>query len=200
MAGIILASNSPRRKEILQNLGLKFRVVSPNVEEIATHSSANALVEELSLQKAKAVYETLKQQGEPLQDTLIIAADTVVVHGLKILGKPKNPAAAKKMLQRLQNDTHFVMTGVTLLYNGRASCQSELTKIHFTAISDVEIDRYIQSGEPMDKAGSYAVQGKAALWIDRIEGDYFNVVGFPVHRFYTMLQELELPFETLEKE
>ncbi len=200
MIRIILASNSPRRKEVLKNLGLQFQVVSPDVEERTDQNSANAAVEELSLQKAKAVHKQLKDKGESLENTLIIAADTVVVHGLKMLGKPKTPAAAKKMLQRLMNDTHFVMTGVTLMYNGRTACQSELTKIHFTNIPEKEIDAYVKSGEPMDKAGSYGIQGKASLWIDRIDGDYFNVVGFPVHRFYTMLNGLDLSFEELEKE
>lgn len=200
MIRIVLASNSPRRKEILKNLGLKFQVVSPDVDERTQQNSANAAVEELSLQKAKAVHKQLKEQGESLENTLIIAADTVVVHGLKMLGKPKTPADAKKMLQRLMGDTHFVMTGVTLLYNGRITCQSELTKIHFTNIPEQEIDLYVKSGEPMDKAGSYGIQGLASLWIDRIDGDYFNVVGFPVHRFYTMLNGLGLSFEELEKE
>ncbi len=200
MTRIILASNSPRRKEILTNLGLKFHVISPDIEEKANQNAANTMVEELALQKAKAVLEEVKQQGEPLEDTLIIAADTVVVHGLKILGKPKTPAAAKKMLERLRDDTHFVMTGVALIRGGRVACQSELTKIHFTHIPDEEIDCYVKSGEPMDKAGSYGIQGKASLWIDRIDGDYFNVVGFPVHRFYAMLQDLGLSFEDLEKQ
>lgn len=200
MIRIILASNSPRRKEILGNLGLKFQVVSPDVEERTDQNSANAAVEELSLQKAKAVHKLLKDKGDSLENTLIIAADTVVVHGLKMLGKPKTPAAAKKMLQRLMNDTHFVMTGVSLIYNNRIACQSELTKIHFTNIPEQEIDTYVKSGEPMDKAGGYGIQGKASLWIDRIDGDYFNVVGFPVHRFYTMLNGLGISFEELEKE
>lgn len=200
MIRIILASNSPRRKEILGNLGLKFQVVSPDVEERTDQNSANAAVEELSLQKAKAVHKLLKDKGDSLENTLIIAADTVVVHGLKMLGKPKTPAAAKKMLQRLMNDTHFVMTGVSLIYNNRIACQSELTKIHFTNIPEQEIDTYVKSGEPMDKAGGYGIQGKASLWIDRIDGDYFNVVGFPVHRFYAMLNGLGISFEELEKE
>ncbi len=200
MVQVILASNSPRRKDILTNLGVKFQVISPDVEEKTTQNAANLAVEELALQKAKAVHEMLTSKGESLENTLIIAADTVVVHGLKILGKPKTPDAAKKMLQRLRNNTHFVVTGVALILNRRIVCKSELTKIHFADISDQEIDSYVASGEPMDKAGSYGIQGKASLWIDRIDGDYFNVVGFPVHRFYSMLQELNLPFDQLEKE
>ena len=201
MTHIILASNSPRRKEILSNLGLKFQVISPDIEEKTTQNAANLAVEELALQKASAVYEILKQRNEEEQkNTLIIAADTVVVHGLKILGKPKTASAATKMLQRLRNDTHFVMTGIAMILNGKVACQSELTKIHFTDIPDNELDDYVKSKEPMDKAGGYGIQGKAALWIDRIEGDYFNVVGFPVHRFYAMLENLNLTFNDLEKE
>ena len=200
MVQVILASNSPRRKEILANLGVNFQVISPDVEEKTTQTAANAVAEELAAQKARAVRDQLRANGESLENTLIIAADTVVVHGLKLLGKPKTPSAAKIMLQRLRNNTHFVVTGVALVYNQRVLCQSELTKIHFADISDEEINRYVASGEPMDKAGSYGIQGKASLWIDRIDGDYFNVVGFPVHRFYSMLKELNLPFEELENQ
>ncbi len=200
MIQIVLASNSPRRKEILSNLGLKFQVIAPEIDENIEHSTAATLVEELATQKAIAVYTLLREQGTLTENTLVIAADTVVVHGLKTLGKPQTTAAAVKMLQRLRNDTHFVLTGVALIHQGRVARCSELTKIHFTDISDEEIEQYVKSGEPMDKAGGYAIQGKASLWIDRIDGDYFNVVGFPVHKFYSMLPELNLSFNDLEKE
>lgn len=200
MIQIILASNSPRRKEILSNLGLKFQVIAPEIDENVESSAAATLVEELSFQKACAVFTQLRNQNSPLKDALIIAADTMVVHGLKTLGKPQTPAAAIKMLQRLRNDTHFVLTGITLIHKGHVARCCELTKIHFSDISDKEIEQYVKSGEPMDKAGGYAIQGKAALWIDRIEGDYFNVVGFPIHKFYSLLSEINLSFDDLEKE
>lgn len=192
MKRIVLASDSPRRKEILSNLGVSFTTVSPLFKEISDKQSADAMVRSLSLQKALAVVKRLKQQGEDLSETLVIAADTAVVHQMDILGKPKSKKMAVQMLKRLRNDTHFVTTGITLLLGQRVLCETELTKIHFSDITDEEIENYVKSSEAMDKAGAYGIQGTAALWIDRIEGDYFNVVGFPVHRFYTMLKELGL--------
>lgn len=198
MIPVILASNSPRRKEILQNIGLPFTVLAPDVDETTPDGmTADAMVRELSARKAKAAAQLLRERGEDPGKTLIIGADTAVVHRLAILGKPKNKKDAAQMLARLQNDTHFVTTGVTLLLGDRMLCENELTKVRFTALSKEEIDAYVKSGEAMDKAGAYGIQGRASIWIDRIEGDYFNVVGFPVPRFYRMMKQLgfSYPFE-----
>ena len=197
MKQVILASHSPRRKEILEQLGIRVRVIVPAVQEKSRAKSADVMVRELSLQKATAVAALLQEQGEDLSETLIIAADTAVVHQLEILGKPKNKNAAVQMLQRLRNSTHFVTTGITLLWGQKTLCENELTKVHVAHMTDREIEAYVASGEPMDKAGGYGIQGTASLWIEGIEGDYFNVVGFPVHRFHTMLQQWGLTEQAL---
>ena len=189
---IVLASASPRRKEILQNLGLTFTCVNPETEEFTKEVTADGVVRDLSLQKARAAAAILAQQGANLADTLIIAADTAVVCDMEILGKPKTQARAVEMLELLSGRTHFVTTGVTLLYGERILTDNELTKIRFEKIGRERIDAYVESGDPMDKAGAYGIQGAAATFVSGIEGDYFNVVGFPVYRFCQMLKQWNL--------
>ncbi len=189
---IILASASPRRKEILQNLGLTFTCVCPDIDEHTRQVTADGMVCDLSYQKAQAAVQLLKKQEHDLTDTLIIAADTAVVCDMDILGKPKNKKQAAAMLQSLSGRTHFVTTGITLIFNGQTVTQNELTKIHFAPLSQEQIDAYVESGEPMDKAGAYGIQGGASLFVSGIEGDYFNVVGFPVYRFCRMAEQLGL--------
>ncbi len=187
---IVLASASPRRKEILKNLGLTFTCLVPDLEEKTNEVTADGVVCDLSLQKARAAAALLKEQGQDMANTLIIAADTAVVCDMTILGKPKNKKQATQMLRTLSGRTHFVTTGVTLLYNGQNVTQNELTRIRFTTLTEEQIEGYVGTGEPMDKAGAYGIQGCAAMFISEIDGDYFNVVGFPVYRFVTMLKEL----------
>ena len=191
---IILASASPRRKEILENLGLTFTCLIPDLEEKTNEITADGMVRDLSSQKASAAKQLLSEQGNDCSDTLIIASDTAVVCDMNVLGKPKNKKQATEMLSLLSGRTHFVTTGITLIYEGRVLTDNELTKIRFVPLSRELIEAYVTSNEPMDKAGAYGIQGLASCFVESIEGDYFNVVGFPVHKFCQMLEQLGLRY------
>lgn len=177
MKHIILASASPRRKEILELADLKFDIMPSNAQEITTKTAPNEVVMELASIKAKDIYEKSEKQS------MIVGADTVVAYQGQILGKPTDEADAKRMLTMLSGQTHEVYTGVCVIEDEKIKTFYEETKVTFYEISDEQIDRYIKTGEPMDKAGSYGIQGKAAVFIKGIEGDYYNVVGFPIARF-----------------
>lgn len=181
MKHIILASASPRRKEILELADLKFDIMPSNAEEITTKRAPNEVVMELASIKAKDIYDKSDKQS------MIVGADTVVAYQGQILGKPADETDAKRMLSMLSGQTHEVYTGVCIIEDGKTKTFYEETKVTFYKISDKQIDHYIKTGEPMDKAGSYGIQGKAAVFIKGIEGDYYNVVGFPIARF---LQEI----------
>jgi len=180
MKHIILASASPRRKEILELADLKFDIMPSDAQEITTKTVPNEVVMELASIKAKDIYEKSEKQS------MVVGADTVVAYQGQILGKPADKADAKRMLTMLSGQTHEVYTGVCV-EDGKTKTFYEETKVTFYEISDEQIDHYIKTGEPMDKAGSYGIQGKAAVFIKGIEGDYYNVVGFPIARF---LQEI----------
>lgn len=179
MNKIILASASPRRKELLEQIGVTFEIVKANGEEIITSSIPTEVVKELSIQKAKEV-------AGRCNGTVIIGADTVVAVDNQILGKPKNPADAMRMLQLLQGREHQVITGVAvlLLESEKMISFAQTTKVRVFPMSNVQIEQYIASGEPMDKAGAYGIQGRFAAYVLGIEGDYNNVVGLPVGRLY----------------
>lgn len=181
MKHIILASASPRRKEILELADLKFDVMPSDAQEITTKTAPNEVVMELASIKAKDIYKKSEKQS------MIVGADTVVAYQGQILGKPTDEADAKRMLTMLSGQTNEVYTGVCIIEDGKTKTFYEETKVTFYEISDEQIDHYIKTGEPMDKAGSYGIQGKAAVFIKGIEGDYYNVVGFPIARF---LQEI----------
>ena len=181
MKHIILASASPRRKEILELADLKFDVMPSDAQEITTKTAPNEGVMELASIKAKDIYKKSEKQS------MIVGADTVVAYQGQILGKPTDKADAKRMLTMLSGQTHEVYTGVCVIEDGKTKTFYEETKVTFYEISDEQINHYIKTGEPMDKAGSYGIQGKAAVFIKGIEGDYYNVVGFPIARF---LQEI----------
>ena len=181
MKHIILASASPRRKEILELADLKFDIMPSDAQEITTKTAPNEVVMELASIKAKDIYKKSEKQS------MIVGADTVVAYQGQILGKPADKADAKRMLTMLSGQTHEVYTGVCVIEDGKTKTFYEETKVTFYEISDEQIDYYIKTGEPMDKAGSYGIQGKAAVFIKGIEGDYYNVVGFPIARF---LQEI----------
>lgn len=184
---VVLASASPRRKELLRQIGVEFDVkVSQTDESIAPGTKPGAAVEELSYRKAKAVWEGLSEkQG-------VIGADTVVALEDEILGKPKDAEDAKKMLRRLQGREHNVFTGVTILTkDGKRKTFHEETKVTFTPISEEEIERYVATGDPLDKAGAYGIQGECAKFVKAISGDYNNVVGLPACRLYQELTRLE---------
>ena len=188
---IILASASPRRRELLGQIGIGFEVRISNVEERVTTVEPAAVVEELSRQKAEAVYASLEADVE---DVLVVGADTVVALEGQILGKPSDPEQAAEMLRRLAGNIHGAYTGVTLLYrSGSGMVQRrvfhESTKVEFFPMTEEEIRRYVQSGECMDKAGAYGIQGLFARYVKKIEGDYNNVVGLPVGRLYQEAKE-----------
>ena len=187
---IVLASKSPRRREILSMLGLKFDIISADADESSELTDPAQLVRELSLRKARATKALLEQRGEWNDDTLIIASDTVVAVNGAILGKPRDEADAARMLSLLSGRTHQVISGVSLLYGARERADFDVTCVHFCDMTPSEIELYVSSGEPMDKAGAYAVQGLASVYIKGLEGDYFNVVGLPVHKLDTMLRAL----------
>ena len=188
---IILASASPRRRELLTQIGLEFDVVVSETEEKITSTEPAKVVEELSAQKAEAVWEKLAT----ITDIIVLGADTVVACDGKILGKPADTEAAVAMLTMLQGRGHEVYTGVTILYeqNGERKTLTfhEKTTVHFYPMTDAQIREYVATGDPMDKAGSYGIQGFCARYIRGIEGDYNNVVGLPVGRVYQELHGLQ---------
>ncbi len=178
---IILASNSPRRKELLKQADIDFEVISADVEEVTDKTNPKDVVEDLSFIKANAVAN--KYPGRT-----ILAADTVVAFQGKILGKPVDEQDAYKMLSMLSNNTHEVYTGVTIISDeGVVNTFSECTKVTMYDNSDELIDMYIKTKEPMDKAGSYGIQGKGAVLVKEIQGDYNNVVGLPLAKVFRTL-------------
>ena len=180
---VILASQSPRRKELLGLFHIPFTVRVADIDETMDPALSPAdAVAAVSLRKAQAVCREL--------DDVVIAADTIVVCGGEILGKPKDEADASRMLHLLSGRDHQVMTGMTVLSGSKAMTHTEITHIHFRPLTDKEIYAYIRTGDPMDKAGSYGIQSGAAIFADRLEGDYFNVVGLPVCRLYQMLTQI----------
>ena len=177
---LILASGSPRRKELLGLFGVPFTVCPADIDETMDPAwSAFDEVARLSREKALAVPRE--------KDDLVIAADTIVVCEGKVLGKPHSTEEAREMLTLLSGRDHQVMTGCTILYGDRAETFTEVTSLHFRPLSEKEIQKYVQSGEPMDKAGAYGIQGGAALFCEKLEGDYYNVMGLPVCRLYETL-------------
>ena len=172
---IILASASPRRKELLKNLGLDFEVVPASIDEkIPFGIPPHLVVMDISYKKAKTLTK--------YDDSLIIAADTIVVLNNEILGKPVDEEQAFTMLKSLSNKTHSVYTGVAILYKNKERRFFEKTDVTFKNIDDETAKRYIKTGEPLDKAGAYGIQNKGALLVKSISGDYFNVVGLPISR------------------
>lgn len=179
---IILASASPRRRELLEWAGVNFQVVTGNGEENITETEPSRIVEELSAEKAFQVAETISEE----EGTVVIGADTIVSFQGKILGKPSDKADSRKTLEMLQGNTHQVYTGVTIAFfrEGRLRRRSfsECTDVTFYPVSEEEIEAYIETGDPADKAGSYGIQGPFGIYVKEIRGDYHNVVGLPVAR------------------
>lgn len=194
---IILASASPRRRELLAQIGMEFEVMVSNVEERVTATLPGEVVQELSEQKANAVLAMPQaKEGETEAPTLVIGADTIVACDHKILGKPADEEDAKRMLRLLSGRTHEVYTGVTMLLSPQSPEDGpvrhhtffECTKVCFAPMTEAEIDEYVATKDPMDKAGAYGIQGFCARYIKGIEGDYNNVVGLPVGRLYQELK------------
>lgn len=183
---IVLASSSPRRADLLKQAGLEFQIMVSEVDETPAPGLApDELVRELALRKANAVAAMLNKG-------LVIGADTVVVKAGRILGKPSGPQEAAEMLRLLQGGGHEVYTGVALVdaVSQKTVVEHEMTRVFFNPLTKGEISRYVATGEPMDKAGAYGVQGLAALFINRLEGCYTNVVGLPLARLAIMLKQI----------
>ena len=179
---LILASASPRRRELLSLFHIPFVIRVADIDEAMDSSKPAAEeVARVSGLKAAAV--------ERAEDDIVIAADTIVVCAGKVLGKPHSEAEAREMLRLLSGRDHQVMTGCTVLRGNNAVTFTEITDLHFKDLSEKEIEDYVASGEPMDKAGAYGIQGGAAIFCDRIQGDYYNVVGLPVCRLGQVLKE-----------
>lgn len=186
----ILASKSPRRKEILENLGIKFDIVTSGADESYDESlSPSEVVEYLSHIKGEAVRDALEKEGRSLKNTIIISADTIVYADGEILGKPRGDADAERMLRLLSDTEHSVLSGITLIGDGKTVSASEEAKVKFAPLSENDIKRYVETGEPRDKAGAYAIQGYASLFVERICGTQSCIVGLPVSLLRKMLEK-----------
>jgi septum formation protein len=186
VSGLVLASSSPRREEILDTLGIRFEVRSPEVDEaLRPGETATAAARRLAEEKARAV----ARAGE-----LVLAADTVVVLGETLLGKPGDTSEAEAMLRRLSGRTHDVCTGLALVRDGRTESGVERTAVVFRPLAASEVREYVATGEPFDKAGAYGIQGRGAALVERIEGDYSNVVGLPVRLLLSLLARFDLRY------
>ncbi len=187
-SNIILASASPRRRELLAQAGVTFEVATADIPEILEPGEdAIRFVTRLARQKAEAV--AVRQSAA---DAIVLGADTVVVVDDKILGKPRDAADAARMLRLLSGCTHQVITGVCLVRGSERQSAAEVTFVRFTTLSDEEIEAYVATGEPLDKAGAYAIQGYAGRWVPRIQGCYFNVVGLPLALVSSMIEAMQL--------
>jgi septum formation protein len=184
---VILASQSPRRRDLLTLIGIEHEVRPANIDESQLPGEiASAHAERLAREKTQAV---------EVKDVVIIGSDTIVVVDGDILGKPRDRAHATEMLRRLSGRTHTVMTGVAASWNGRLVSALEEVDVTFRLLSDHEIARYIDTGEPMDKAGAYGIQGFGATIVERVDGDYFAVIGLALNRLVRLLHELGLDYD-----
>ncbi len=185
MNSVVLASASPRRKELLEQIGVPFTVITSRVDEtIEKTCSPEKVVEALALRKAMEVAKSIEKGW-------VLGADTIVVLGNEILGKPKDTQDAFEMLKKLSNQSHWVITGIALVNAeiGSYDLDYEKTKVLFAPLQTQEMMAYINTGEPFDKAGAYGIQGKAAVFIQKIEGSYSNVVGLPLRKTAAMLEK-----------
>jgi nucleoside triphosphate pyrophosphatase len=197
---LILASASPRRRELLAQAGFSFRVVPSTVpEDRLPGEDPIALATRLAQEKAQAVFdqESADTPGDPL---MVLGADTVVVSGLEVLGKPCDSADAARMLRLLSGQTHQVVTGVSLVTRLAAETAAEITYVTMRTLTGSEIEAYIATGEPADKAGAYAIQGHAGRWIPRIQGCYFNVVGLPIALVSALIEGMEARMHPRKRE
>ncbi len=178
MNKVILASGSPRRKELLSGLGIPFEVIASDIDE-SIDINANLVdeIESLSFKKALAVFKDHK-------DKIVIGADTIVVYQNEILGKPQTEIKAKEMLMNIQGDWHEVITGVTIISSKQSETFSVVSKVHFYPMTVEEINYYISTKEPLDKAGAYAIQGIGSRYIKEIKGDYYSIMGLPIGELY----------------
>lgn len=181
MRQIVLASGSPRRHELLKYIVEQFEILPSDIEEIAEGSPKEQVIK-LALDKAGDI-------AGKRPDAVVIGADTLVAIGDMVLGKPKDKADAARMLKQLSGNTHCVYTGLAVIADGKVETRCVATEVKFNEMSDDEISEYIDTGEPMDKAGAYGIQGYGGKFIDRIDGCYFNVMGLPQSVLYDMIRE-----------
>lgn len=189
MTPLILASASPRRRELLQKAGYNFDVVPAKVSEIPDKNlNANDQILDIAQRKARAAFAQL--QGQKTEPFVVLAADTEVIFNNAPLGKPESPEDAHRMLRLLSGHDHLVITGVCIIdsRSGQEVSQTETTTVHFRPLTDQEIWEYVQTGEPMDKAGAYGIQGRGGLLVDHYEGSFDNIVGLPMELVKGMLQ------------
>ena len=191
---MILASASPRRKEILENFGFSFKTIVKNIDETSDKTHAEEKILEIAEKKARAA-------AIDFPDENVVGADTVVVVDGKILGKPKNKEEAFSMLKSLSGRSHEVITAFSFININKNISYSdyEITKVYFKNLTDDEINWYINTKEPMDKAGAYGIQGKGAFFVEKIEGDFFSVMGFPLGKFVRFLNKTDFNLNDLEK-
>ncbi len=192
MGKLLLASTSPRRRELLKQVAIPFEVVESSYEEPnIVKTSPYKLVEEQA--KGKALHAIIPHSLCTEQEGIVVlGADTIVVKDGLVMGKPKTKEEAKRMLRLLSGSSHEVVTGIALYYQGKVETRHSITTVYFKSISDEDIEWYVESGEPLDKAGAYGIQGIGALWVDRIDGSYTNVVGLPVEVVFDMLRLLAI--------
>ena len=189
---IILASASPRRVQLMEQAGFTFTVIPSNAEEIVSPATPDRLVEELAFLKANEVYQRIKNDYTG-KDFMVIGADTIVYYDKEVLGKPDDEQEAFDMLKMLSDRTHQVYTGIAIIQKIKGEKQTQLlfdkTDVTLYPISDYEIKDYIATGDPLDKAGAYGIQGPFAIHIKEIHGDYNNVVGLPIAKLYQAIRE-----------
>lgn len=199
---LVLASGSPRRKEILSQAGFSFRVLPVDADESLEKRSPEEMVQILAGRKAAACMELLKKTEDNIENLIVLGADTVVVYDHTILGKPSDREDAAETLRKLQGKCHGVYTGFSLMWLDdqnqiQSVASAEKTNVYFYPMSEAEIRCYVNTGESDDKAGSYAIQGIGMRYIEKIEGDYHNVVGLPLGRLYQTLKSNHLEIEEL---
>ena len=187
MKTVVLASKSPRRLELLKMLGYDVKIIVSDVDESSIFDTDNRiLAKKLSYAKAKAVYEQIQDDSVP-----ILAADTIVDINGKVLGKPKDRNDAKNMLSSLSGSTHLVHTGFTVMYKNNVISDCNTSSVIFRTLSDDELNEYLDSNEYTDKAGAYGIQGKAGAFVERIEGDFFSIMGLPICSISKILNDIQ---------
>ncbi len=190
---VLLASQSPRRLELLRQIGIEPQVEVPDTDETRREGEEiDEFLRRVSISKILAVYEKKHYQ------TLLVGADTVVIVGGEMIGKPRDRADAAAMLGQLSGRQHEVWTGVALMYKGETRFETAVTRVFFKTLQDGEIEHYLDCADYLDKAGAYAIQGRAALFVERIEGCFFNVMGFPINLFYRMAGDFGIDLTAAE--
>ena len=187
---LILASKSPRRKEILENLGVEFNIITCETDEHTNEIDGKKYVQEIAFRKGDAVRTLLESEGKFDENQIILSCDTVVVSADgEIMGKPLDRADAKRMILAFSGKPHFVISGIALITKNKTIVTHECTTVLFDTVDEADVEKYLNTPEAYDKAGAYAIQGYASLWINGIEGDYFNVVGLPVKKLSDTLKK-----------